>query len=47
MREKDEKIPLKQGVVDQETCGPGGIAYGMRSIGDMVELIDIMEKYGC
>ncbi|MCV5707015.1 6-phospho-alpha-glucosidase, partial [Escherichia coli] len=32
MREKDEKIPLKYGVPGQETCGPGGIAYGMRSI---------------
>lgn len=45
MREMDEKIPLKHGVVGQETCGPGGIAYGMRSIGDMIELIDTMEKY--
>lgn len=45
MREKDEKIPLKHGVVGQETCGPGGIAYGMRSIGPMIELIDMMEKY--
>ena len=32
MREKDEKIPLKYNVVGQETCGPGGIAYGMRSV---------------
>ena len=45
MREKDEKIPLKYGVVGQETCGPGGIAYGMRSITDMLELVDYMEKY--
>ncbi|WP_330616568.1 6-phospho-alpha-glucosidase [Terrisporobacter sp.] len=45
MRELDEKIPLKHGVVGQETCGPGGIAYGMRSIGPMIELIDYMEKY--
>lgn len=45
MRELDEKIPLKYGVVGQETCGPGGIAYGMRSIGDMMELIDYMETY--
>lgn len=45
MREKDEKIPLKYGVVGQETCGPGGIAYGMRSIGGVFELIDCMEKY--
>lgn len=45
MREKDEKIPLKHGVVGQETCGPGGIAYGMRSIGGVLELVDYMEKY--
>ncbi|MFP7472973.1 6-phospho-alpha-glucosidase [Niallia sp. Man26] len=45
MREQDEKIPLKYGVVGQETCGPGGIAYGMRSIPKVVELIDYMEQY--
>lgn len=45
MREKDEKIPLKYGVVGQETCGPGGIAYGLRSIPGVLELIDYMEKY--
>lgn len=45
MRELDEKIPLKYGVVGQETCGPGGIAYGMRSIGGVLEILDYMEKY--
>ena len=45
MREQDEKIPLRHGVVGQETCGPGGLAYGMRSIGPVIELIDYMEKY--
>lgn len=45
MRELDEKIPLKYGVIGQETCGPGGIAYGMRSIPAVIELIDYMEKY--
>ncbi|GEN88421.1 MULTISPECIES: 6-phospho-alpha-glucosidase [Oceanobacillus] len=45
MREQDEKIPLKHGVVGQETCGPGGIAYGMRSIPGVLELVDYMEKY--
>jgi len=45
MREKDEKIPLKYGVVGQETCGPGGIAYGMRSIGGVIEILDFMEQY--
>ncbi|EOZ5987582.1 6-phospho-alpha-glucosidase [Enterococcus faecium] len=45
LRELDEKIPLKHDVVGQETCGPGGIAYGMRSIGGILENIDYMEKY--
>lgn len=45
MREKDEKIPMKYGVVGQETCGPGGIAYGMRSIGGILEILDYMKKY--
>lgn len=45
MRELDEKIPLKYGVVGQETCGPGGMAYGMRSIGGVLEILDYMEKY--
>ncbi|WP_027338991.1 6-phospho-alpha-glucosidase [Halonatronum saccharophilum] len=45
MRELDEKIPLKHNVVGQETCGPGGIAYGMRSIGGILEIIDYMEEY--
>ncbi len=39
MREKDEKIPLKHGVIGQETCGPGGFAYGLRSIVDMQKMV--------
>ncbi len=46
MREKDEKVPLRHGVFGQETCGPGGIAYGMRSITGMLEIIDYMEIIG-
>ena len=45
MREKDEKIPLRHGVLGQETCGPGGISYGMRSIGGVLELVDYMQQY--
>ncbi|WP_436895149.1 6-phospho-alpha-glucosidase [Mammaliicoccus sciuri] len=45
MREQDEKIPLKHGVVGQETCGPGGISYGMRSITGVLEIVDYMEQY--
>lgn len=45
MRELDEKIPLSLGAIGQETCGAGGFAYGMRSIGDMIELINNIRKY--
>lgn len=45
MRELDEKIPLRHGCVGQETCGAGGLAYGMRTIFPMIELIDQMERY--
>jgi maltose-6'-phosphate glucosidase len=44
MREKDEKIPLSLGVIGQETCGPGGFAYGLRSIRDMTELVNDVRK---
>lgn len=39
MREKDEKIAMKHGCVGQETCGPGGFAYGMRSVPAVCELV--------
>lgn len=45
MRELDEKVPLSFGVIGQETCGPGGFAYGMRSIGDMIEMVNDVRKY--
>lgn len=45
MREKDEKVPLKYGCVGQETCGPGGFAYGLRTIGPIIDVIDTAEKY--
>lgn len=45
MREQDEKIPLRHGVVGQETCGPGGLAYGLRTIFPMMKVIDDVEKY--
>ena len=40
MRSKDEKIPLHMGIIGQETVGPGGMAYGMRSMHDMVEIVN-------
>lgn len=45
MREMDEKIPLRHGCVGQETCGCGGLAYGMRTIFPMIQVIDDAEKY--
>ena len=45
MREQDEKISLKYNTVGQETCGPGGLAYGLRTIYPMAEVIDYCEKY--
>ena len=43
MRELDEKIPLKHNVLGQETCGPGG--FGMRSIKDMIEIVNDVRSY--
>ena len=45
MREQDEKIPLKYGVIGQETCGPGGFAYGIRSVLAMKDLIEDIRRY--
>jgi len=45
MREKDEKIPLKYGLVGQETCGLGGFAYGLRSIGGLLEIVGYVQEY--
>lgn len=45
MRELDEKIPLSMNIIGQETCGPGGFAYGMRSIRDMIEMVNQVRKY--
>lgn len=44
-RERDEQIPLAHGCVGQETCGAGGMAYGLRSIGDMIDLVNDIRKY--
>lgn len=45
MREQDEKVSLEHGVIGQETCGPGGFSYGMRSIKDMIDLVKTVRKY--
>ena len=45
MRSLDEKIPLRYGLVGQETCGPGGFAYGMRSLGAMKHMVEKVRSY--
>lgn len=45
MREYDEKIPLKYGLVGQETCGLGGFSYGMRSMKAFIKLMEDITKY--
>lgn len=45
MRERDEQVPLSYGCVGQETCGAGGMAYGLRSIGDMISLVNEIRTF--
>lgn len=45
MRELDEKIPLKYGLVGQETCGLGGFSYGMRSMKGFLEMVQYIQDY--
>jgi len=45
MREIDEKIPLKYGLVGQETCGLGGFSYGMRSMKGFLEMVQFIQDY--
>nr|WP_279011806.1 maltose-6'-phosphate glucosidase [Vagococcus fluvialis] len=45
MREQDEKIALKHGLVGQETCGLGGFAYGLRSMGGLLEVVGYVQQY--
>ena len=44
MRSYDEKLPLKYGLVGQETCGPGGFS-GSRSLGAMKEMVEKVRSY--
>lgn len=44
-REKDELIPLKYGVVGQETNGPGGMFKGLRTIPVILEICKEVKQY--
>ena len=37
-RHLDESIPLKYGIIGQETTGPGGMLKALRTIGPMIEI---------
>jgi 6-phospho-beta-glucosidase len=39
----DEKVPLKYGVLGQETTGPGGFAMGLRSIPVLLDYVRLMQ----
>jgi 6-phospho-beta-glucosidase len=43
-RAKDERIPLKYGVLGQETNGPGGLFKGLRTIPVILDICRDMEK---
>lgn len=44
-RNIDEKIPLKYNCIGQETCGAGGLSYGIRSIPQIIELVKNIRKF--
>ena len=43
-RQKDERIPLKYGLIGQETCGMGGMFKAFRTVPAMLKIVSIMEK---
>ena len=43
-RIQDEKIPLKYGIIGQETTGPGGMMKALRTIPVMLDLAHDMER---
>jgi len=40
----DERIPLKYGILGQETTGPGGFSMAMRSIPVMLDYVELMRQ---
>jgi 6-phospho-beta-glucosidase len=43
-RRLDEKIPLKYGLIGQETVGPGGFFYALRTVPEVARIATEMEK---
>ncbi len=44
-RVKDELIPIKHGLIGQETCGIGGMFKGLRTIPVMLKIVKLMEQH--
>lgn len=45
MRSIDERICIENGIIGQETVGPAGLSYGLRTIYPMFEIVEYAEKY--
>lgn len=44
-RKNDEEIPLKHGIIGQETTGPGGFAKALRTIPVILDICKDMKQY--
>jgi 6-phospho-beta-glucosidase len=44
-RSVDERVPLRHGLIGQETVGPGGICYGLRTVPVAVEIANQVARY--
>jgi 6-phospho-beta-glucosidase len=40
----DEKVPLREGVLGQETVGPGGICFALRTVPELLEIARVVER---
>jgi len=40
----DEQVPVREGVVGQETTGPGGVCFALRSLPALLEIARVVER---
>ncbi len=45
MRAQDEHIPFSYNLIGQETCGAGGLAYGLRSSVEMIKAVHDIRSF--
>jgi 6-phospho-beta-glucosidase len=43
-REVDERIPVQHGVIGQETTGPGGIAFALRTVPSLLRIAEVVAR---